>query len=45
MITLNLFRSGGVSAPKEARATRRRRAAFAACLMLATMVGVAPAAG
>lgn len=44
MFTLNLFRSGGVSAPGEARTTRRGRAAFAACLMLLTMVGAAPAA-
>ena len=44
MFTLNLFRSGGVSAREEARTTWRGRAAFAACLMLLTMVGVAPAA-
>ena len=44
MFTLNSFRAGGVSPPGEARTTRRGRLAFAACLMLVTMVGAAPAA-
>ena len=44
MFMFNLFRSGGASTPGEARPARRGRAAFAACLMLVTMVGAAPAA-
>lgn len=44
MFTFNLFRSGGASTAGGARTRRRGRASFAACLMLVTMVGVAPAA-
>ncbi len=44
MFMFNPLRSGGASTPGEVRTRRRGRAAFAACLMLVTMVGVAPAA-